>query len=97
MDGVARPPYWLIMGQENDRMDLLTLGLASGEKVLPVFSHGEEAGAFLQRRGSWGTGWRARETTARKLVSVLLGPCAGVERVVLDPVPEIDAEVMVAS
>jgi hypothetical protein len=95
MDRAARPPYWLTTRQENSRMDLLTVGLASGEEVLPVFSFEEEARAFL-RLGTWGTGWQARETTAQELVSILLGPSVGVDRVVLDPAPEIEAEVMVA-
>jgi hypothetical protein len=95
MDGAARPPYWLIARQENSRMDLLTVGLASGEEVLPIFSFEEEARTFLRLR-TWGTGWEARETTAQELVSVLLGPDAAVERVVLDPAPEIEAEVMVS-
>jgi hypothetical protein len=76
-------------------MDLLTIGLASDEEVLPVFSFEEEARAFL-RLGTWRTGWQARETTAQELVAVLLGPSVGIERVVLDPAPEIEAEVMVA-
>ena len=32
-------------------------------------------------------GWRSEEMTAAELVSVLLGPCADVKRVVLDPLP----------
>ena len=96
MKGAARPPYWLITrGHDNGRLDVLVIGLPSGKEVLPVFSFEEEAGMFI-RLGTWGTGWRARETTAGELFSVLLEPCAGVEGVVLDPVPEIEAEVMVA-
>ena len=37
-------------------------------------------------------GWQARETTAGELLSVLYGPCAGVERVALDPLPEMLVE-----
>jgi hypothetical protein len=76
-------------------MDILTVDLASGEEVLPVFSFEEEARAFL-RLGTWRTGWQARETTAQELVAVLLRPNVGIERVVLDPAPEIEAEVMIA-
>ena len=37
-------------------------------------------------------GWRARESSAGELVSVLCGPCAGVEKVALDPSPEMVVE-----
>ena len=34
-------------------------------------------------------GWQARESTSGDLISVLYGPCASVERVALDPLPEM--------
>ena len=37
-------------------------------------------------------GWQARESTAGELISVLCGPCASVERVALDPLPEMVLE-----
>ena len=96
MKGTARPPYWLITrSYDHGRLDVLVITLPSGKEVLPVFSFGEEAEMFI-RLGTWETCWQGRETTARELVSALLGPCAGVEGVVLDPMPEIEAEVMVA-
>ena len=70
-------------------MDVLTIQLSTGGEALPVFSHEEEAERFV-RLGSWGAGWCARE-----LVSVLLGPCAGVGLVALDPWPEIHVEMVV--
>jgi hypothetical protein len=96
MEGAARPPYWLIARRyDNSWLDVLLIGLPGGEEVLPIFSFEEEAEVFVQL-GTWGTGWQARETTTRELVSVLLGLCASVEWVVLDPVAEIDTEMMVA-
>src|SRR3712207_7841170 len=44
--------------------------------------------SFL-RLGTLGTGWQARETSAGELISLLYGPCAGIERVALDPLPRI--------
>jgi hypothetical protein len=67
-------------------MEVLTANLACGEEVLPVFSFEDEANMFL-RLGGQGNDWRARETTGGELVSVLCGPCASVDRVVLDPIP----------
>jgi hypothetical protein len=95
MDRTARLSYWLIARHKSGQLDVLTFNLSGNEKVLPIFSHREEAAEFL-RFGMWRTGWRARETTAEKLTSVLLGPCAGVGRVALDPWPEIDTEMMIA-
>ena len=93
-DGKPRQPYRLIVNNEKDRMDVLTIQLPTGGGALPVFSHEEEAEKFV-RLGSWGAGWRAREASARELVSVLLGPCAGLGLVALDPWPEIHAEMVV--
>jgi hypothetical protein len=95
MEGAARPPYWLITRKcDNSWLDVLLISLPGSEEVLPIFSFEEEARVFL-RLGTWGAGWQARKTTARELISVLIGPCAGVERVVLDPVVGIDTEMMV--
>ena len=66
-------------------MEVLTANLARGGEALPVFSLEDEANAFVGL-GDFGDGWRARETAGGELVSVLCGPCAGVERVVLDPI-----------
>jgi hypothetical protein len=58
-------------------------------KVLLVFSFEEEAEMFVHLGGYESSGWRARESCAGELVSVLLGPCADVEGVALDPLPEM--------
>jgi hypothetical protein len=62
---------------------------AGTSKVLPVFSFEEEAEMFLHLGGYDGYGWRTRESCAGELVSVLLGPCADVDGVALDPLPEM--------
>ena len=62
---------------------------ARTSKVLPVFSFEEEAEMFLHLGGYEDSGWRARESCAGELISVLLGPCLDVEGVALDPLPEM--------
>jgi hypothetical protein len=83
--------YWLIARNGTGRLEVFTVGLASGEEATPVFGHKEEAEMF--RLGQVGfDGWQVRESTAGELVSALYGPCASVERVALDPLPEMVAE-----
>ena len=83
---VARRSLWLIAQHENGRTKVFTVHPGSDRETLLVFSHAEEAETFLWL-GSPGTGWRARETTAGELVSLLCGPCADVGEVALDPLP----------
>jgi hypothetical protein len=84
--------YWLVARNGNGPLEVLAAGDAGGEEALPVFSHEEEAEMFLRLRRVGFEGWQARESTAGELISVLYGPCAGVKRVVLDPLPEMIAE-----
>jgi hypothetical protein len=88
MNGAKTPSYWLVVKDEMSRMEVLTIRRAGREEVLPVFSFEEEARMFLEY-GAAGSGWRVRETSPGELASVLFGPCAGVERVALDPSPGI--------
>jgi hypothetical protein len=78
-------PFWLIARYRSGGMEVLKTIVASGREALPVFSFEDEARMFLELGASGG--WRVRETTAGELTSVLCGPCAKVDRVVLDPVP----------
>ena len=87
------PMFWLIARHNNAQLELLTID-AGGEKALPVFSFEEEAEAFLSL-GALGANWGIRETTPGELVSMLYGPCAGVGRVALDPLPELGGEAIV--
>ena len=84
--------YWLITRNETSRLEVLATGLVGGEEAIPVFSHEEEAELFL---GLWEVGvggWQARESSAGEIISVLCGPCGSVERVALDPLPEMLVE-----
>ena len=81
---VARRSLSLITKHGNSRMDVLTLGSNRGEEILPVFSHEEEAEAFLRLQAP-GKGWWARGPMTGQLVSLLYGLGTSIEKVVLDP------------
>jgi hypothetical protein len=86
-------PFWLIVNHRSGGMEVLTIALASGEEALPVFSFEDEASMFLDLGTS--SGWRIMETTPGELASALSCLCAGVGRVVLDPLPGPDAAAFV--
>ena len=90
----VRRVLWLIArGDCSLHLKMLTINLCGDREALPVFSFKEEAEMFLQFAVP-DKGWFVRETTTGELISVLYGPCAGVERIVLDPLPEIFTEAM---
>lgn len=80
--------YWLIVKNQTEPVEILTLDLEDQEKALPVFCFAEEAEMFLSLE-TLESGWRLKETTASELASVLRGPCASVGLVALDPLPEL--------
>jgi hypothetical protein len=97
LKGSSRAPgrrnsYWLITKRRRGRVDLLTMRLADGRSVLPVFSFEEEAALFL-RLGVQGS-WQIRRAEAGELVSLLYCLCREVELVVLDPVSDVEADVV---
>jgi hypothetical protein len=81
--------FWLIVKYRTGGMEVLRIKLASREEALPVFSFEDEARMFFELGTS--DGWRVRQTAAGELISILFGPCAGVRRVALDPLPGPDA------
>ena len=83
--------YWLIAEKRNNRLEALTIRTGCGQETLPIFSSEEETELFLRFGGVAG-GWRARQSSAGELVSVLSGPCAGVKKMALDPSPEMVVE-----
>lgn len=96
MDAVARGKrparrraFWLLARDEGGWLEVLAAELSGGGASLPVFSFAEEAALFSELGGAPGAGWRVRETEAGELASILLGPCRGVGRVALDPLPGI--------
>ena len=84
---VTRRSFWLIATRAHGRMEMLTIN-AGGETVLPVFSFQEE-GEFFLRLEARAADWWPRETTTGELVSLLLGLCARVDKVALDPLPSL--------
>lgn len=83
--------FWLIAAKRTSRKVVLTVRTDDEQETLLLFSSEEEAELFLRFGGVAG-GWRARESGAGELVSVLSGPCAGVKSVALDPSPEMVVE-----
>jgi hypothetical protein len=81
----TRRLFWLIVTRAHGSMEVLTID-AGGETVLPVFSFREEVELFLHLQAK-GADWWPRETTTGELASLLLGLCARVEKVALDPLP----------
>jgi hypothetical protein len=81
----ARRSFWLIATRAHGRMEVLTID-AGGETLLPVFSFQEEGELFLRLEATEADWW-PRETTTGELVSLLLGLCARVDNVALDPLP----------
>ena len=66
--------------------------MADGRRVLPVFSFEEEAVLYLCLGGQGS--WQVRRTGPGELVSLLYGPCREVQLVALDPMSDVETEVM---
>ncbi len=97
----AGSPYWLIVRDSSRVSKNLEVFLldSGGGKLLPL-CNSEESAELLRRHlidaGAAPDGeWRIRATGAGELISLLsgsafsAGSCAGVERVLLEPPPEI--------
>ena len=83
-------PYWLVVKDGLDRVEVLTIRAPDGRRALSVFSFRDEAEMFSLLEGLNG-GWQVRETSAGELLSLLAGLCAGVKLVALDPLPQMVA------
>ena len=87
---LMRRPLWIIASHEsNQKQDALTIDPDLDGGFLAIFSFEEEAEAFLCLSGDdeQKKGWNSEQTTSEGLVAILLGPCANVKGVVLDPLP----------
>lgn len=91
---LSTSPYWLLVRYEGSHASVLTIELEGGQKALPVFSHKDEADSFLLESSevSEDEGWRVRASGNGELVSMLYGPCQGVKRIILDPMPKLSTE-----
>jgi hypothetical protein len=83
--------FWLIFADEHQLMHPVTVALPGGGEALAVFSSEEEAEMFLWL-GTYGGGWRTRETSTGEVISLLYGPCSEARSVALDPFPEMLAD-----
>lgn len=91
-EDTAEPPgylplrCYLIARHGNKGLELSHVFLDSGEEVLVVFSSHEAARRFLSSL-ALDEGWYVREFSAGELVSMLFAFCAGIKRVLVDPLP----------
>ena len=81
------PLYWLIVRRESGRIVVLTR-VVGRESGLLVFGFEDEARLFFLA-ASLDDGWCLRESSAGELISMLFGPCAYVDEVIMDPLPDI--------
>ena len=80
-------PSRYAIAQDGDRgLRLLRVPLGCNEEALVVFSSSEAAQSFSLFYGLKG-GWCVRGCSAGELISLLLGPYADIDWVLLDPLP----------
>lgn len=90
---VLHGPYWLIRDSSlsgDERADLLTLEIEGYGTTMPIFSVKEDAVTFLKEMPDHDSrqALEAAYTDRVRLASALIGPLAGVDRIVFDPLPE---------
>ena len=79
-------PLHHVVARDGDKgLEVFVLQMGKGE-VLPVFSAGWTARGYLFAEAPGG-GWYVRACIPGQLISLLVGPCAGVEWIALDPRP----------
>jgi hypothetical protein len=81
------PPQYVIARRSKGSLELLRIPLRAGEKALPIFSFEELAQGFLKHRGL-GPEWHIRKSYNGEMISLLLGPCTDVERILPNPLPD---------
>ncbi len=85
--GRSRAPLHYVVAKDGDEgLEVLRVSLRGNSEVLPVFSAGWAARGYLFAEAPGG-GWYVRTCIPSELVSLLVGPCAGVEWVAFDPRP----------
>ena len=80
------PLHHVVVRHGDEGSEVLRIPLEAKGRVLPVFSAGWAARGYLFAEAPGG-GWYVRACTPSELVSLIVGPCAGVEWVALDPRP----------
>ena len=87
---LTRRSLWVITSYQDDRTELLTIDAGVEGRFLAIFSFEEEAETFLSLLVDGDEEkkeWQSEQAEAGELFSMLVGPCAEVERVALDPLP----------
>jgi hypothetical protein len=80
------PLHYVVVKDGARELEVLRVSLEGKGGVLPVFSAGWAAHGYLFAEAPGG-GWYVRAYTPGDLISLLVGPCASVEWVALDPRP----------
>ncbi len=80
------PSHYVVVKDGAGELEALRVSVEGKGGVLPVFSAGWAARGY-QFAEAPGGGWYVRAYTPGDLISLLVGPCAGVEWVALDPRP----------
>ena len=80
------PLHYVVVRHGDKGLEVQRIRLEGKGSVLPVFSAGWAARGYLFAEAPGG-GWNVSSYTPGELVSLLIGPCAGVEWVALDPRP----------
>jgi hypothetical protein len=80
-------PFHYVVAKDGDKgLEVLRMPLKGNGDALPVFSAGWAARGYLFAEAPGG-GWYVKTCTPDELVFLLVGSCAGVEWVALDPRP----------
>ena len=82
----SAPFHYVVVKDGDNGLEVLRAPLGGKGEALPVFSAGWTARGYLFAEAPGGR-WYVRAYTPGELVSLLVGPCAGVEWVMLDPRP----------
>jgi len=84
----ASATHVVIVGGPEPGIDELLAIVLDDDEAIPLFDSVEEAEEFLASTGEFGEDWRAREVSARELISLLQYQDDEVEYVALSPPPE---------
>ena len=76
--------HYVVAKDGDEGLEVLRVPLGTNGEALPVFSAGWAARGYLFAEAPGG-GWYVKTCTPDELVSLLVGPCASVEWVALDP------------
>ena len=80
-------PLHHVVARDGEKgLEILRVPSKGKGDALPVFSAGWAARGYLFSEAPGG-GWYVRACAPGELISLLVGPCAGVEWVMLDPRP----------